>query len=143
MRMLVSVRSVEEALVAARGGADFIDLKEPSAGALGGLPTATIRAIVDALRDGAVALPISATIGDLAMHDLPAILARVAAVGECGVDYVKVGITRHEGAADVLNALAACHHPVVPVFVADDGLDDAACAPGLHTALSGGDGRHR
>ena len=32
MRLLVSVRSVEEALVAARGGADFIDLKEPRAG---------------------------------------------------------------------------------------------------------------
>ena len=50
MKLLVSVRSVEEALLAAEGGADFIDLKEPGAGALGGLPIATIRAIVDALR---------------------------------------------------------------------------------------------
>ena len=39
-RLLVSVRSVDEALVAAAGGADFIDLKEPSQGALGGLPEA-------------------------------------------------------------------------------------------------------
>ena len=39
MRMLVSVRDVPEALLAAHGGADFIDLKEPRAGALGGLPS--------------------------------------------------------------------------------------------------------
>ena len=53
MKLLVSVRSVEEALLAAEGGADFIDLKEPGRGALGGLPVATIREIVAALRDGA------------------------------------------------------------------------------------------
>nr|WP_231497814.1 (5-formylfuran-3-yl)methyl phosphate synthase [Methylibium sp. T29-B] len=35
MRLLVSVRNVEEALAAAAAGVDFIDLKEPSAGALG------------------------------------------------------------------------------------------------------------
>jgi uncharacterized protein (UPF0264 family) len=32
MRLLVSVRSAAEALVAARGGADFIDAKEPGRG---------------------------------------------------------------------------------------------------------------
>ena len=136
MRMLVSVRSVEEALLAADGGADFIDLKEPSAGALGGLPTATIRAIVAALRARGTALPhllpISATIGDLPMDDVLAILARVSEVGDCCVDYVKVGITREPGAAPVLAALARCKHPVVPVFIADQGLDadliDRACA---------------
>ena len=37
MRLLISVRSSAEALLAARGGADFIDLKEPGQGALGGL----------------------------------------------------------------------------------------------------------
>ena len=67
MKLLVSVRSVEEALLVAGAGADFIDLKEPSAGALGGLPLATIRAIVAALHRGAGALPVSATIGDVPM----------------------------------------------------------------------------
>ena len=50
MRMLVSVRDVQEALAAADGGADFIDLKEPREGALGGLPLNTIREVVCALR---------------------------------------------------------------------------------------------
>ena len=50
MRLLVSVRSVEEALLAAQGGADFIDLKEPNDGALGGLPVETIAAVIMALR---------------------------------------------------------------------------------------------
>ena len=61
IRLLVSVRSVEEALLAARGGADFIDLKEPGQGALGGLPVPTIAAIVDALRSRGITTPISAT----------------------------------------------------------------------------------
>jgi uncharacterized protein (UPF0264 family) len=125
MRLLVSVRSVEEALQAAAGGADFIDLKEPSAGALGGLPVATIRAIVGALRAQGCGLPVSATIGDLGMHDAAAVLARVAEVGACGVDYVKVGIPREPGAADVLAALARVPHAIVPVFIADRGLDAA------------------
>ena len=138
MRMLVSVRSVDEALIAARGGADFIDLKEPSDGALGGLPVATIGAIVGALRADGSGLPVSATIGDLPMHALDRIRAQVDAVGACGVDYVKVGIERGPEAFAVLNALAACDWPVVPVFIADNGLDAAliahACAldfPGI------------
>ncbi|WP_239142787.1 (5-formylfuran-3-yl)methyl phosphate synthase [Variovorax sp. WS11] len=128
MRMLVSVRSVPEALLAAGGGADFIDLKEPGEGALGGLPVATIAAIVRALRAHHIARPVSATIGDLPMHALQRIRAQVEAVGACGVDYVKVGIERGPQAFAVLDALAACDRPVVPVFVADRGLDAALVA---------------
>ena len=138
MRMLVSVRDVPEALLAAQGGADFIDLKEPRRGALGGLTVATIAAIVRALRERGSNLPLSATIGDLPMSDLGAILARVDAVAACGVDYVKVGIERVAQAAAVLEALAASGHAIVPVFIGDRGLDFAsvehACAlrfPGL------------
>jgi (5-formylfuran-3-yl)methyl phosphate synthase len=123
MRMLVSVRDVPEALLAAQGGADFIDLKEPREGALGGLAIETIDAIVRALRAHASRRMISATIGDLAMHDLPAILTRVDAVAACGVDYVKVGIERAPGARAVLEALAGTGHAIVPVFIADRGLD--------------------
>ena len=140
-RMLVSVRSVAEALVAAEGGAGFIDLKEPNFGALGGLPVETITAVVAALRERRIALPVSATIGDLPMSELAAIVARVRAVAACGVDYVKVGIERTPQALAVLDALAAMAAsgtsgtsgtPIVPVFIADHGLDDAhvahACA---------------
>lgn len=131
----MSVRSVEEALLAAAGGADFIDLKEPGQGALGGLPVATIRAIVDALRRHGSGLPLSATIGDVAMHEAVRIAACVAAVGACGVDYVKVGIERTPQAREVLDALGASAWPVVPVFIADRGLDPAdveyACTLGF------------
>jgi (5-formylfuran-3-yl)methyl phosphate synthase len=128
MRLLVSVRSVDEALLAAGAGADFIDLKEPGQGALGGLPVASIAAIVGALRTQRVTLPVSATIGDLPMHALNEIRARVDAVGDCGVDYVKVGITRDPAASAVLDALAHSGAAVVPVFIADRGLDEVLVA---------------
>lgn len=128
MRMLVSVRSVAEAALAVQGGADFIDLKEPGAGALGGLPLATVRGIVQWLRLGGVALPVSATIGDHPMSRLAEVMARVQAVGECAVDYVKVGIEPGPCARSVLDALAASGWSVVPVFIADPGLDPALIA---------------
>jgi uncharacterized protein (UPF0264 family) len=134
MRLLVSVRSVDEALLAATGGADFIDLKEPGQGALGGLPLETIRAIVAALRAQRHTLPISATIGDAPMDALATILERVAAVGACGVDIVKVGIERNAQAHKVLDALAACGRTIVPVFIADRGLDRTLVA---HAATLG------
>jgi uncharacterized protein (UPF0264 family) len=120
----VSVRSVDEALAAAQGGADFIDLKEPGQGALGGLPTAVIREIVATLHGRG--MPVSATIGDVTMDDLDELLARVAEVGACGVDYVKVGIEpgRAGSAAwRALDALADCGFAIVPVFLADRGID--------------------
>ena len=135
MKLLVSVRSVEEALVAARWGADFIDLKEPRGGALGGLPIATISRIVEALRRHGGGLPVSATIGDVPMHEVGRIAACVDAVGACGVDFVKVGIERVPQALGVLDRLANSGWPVVPVFIADHGLAaahvDRACALGF------------
>lgn len=136
-RLLVSVRSVDEALLVAEGGADFIDLKEPGQGALGGLPVATIGEIVAALRRAGSPLPVSATIGDVPMHELDTILERVEAVGACGVDYVKVGIERSPAAGAALRALAACGRPLVPVFIADRGLDERAVALALSLRFPG------
>ena len=134
-RMLVSVRNTDEALLAAAGGADFIDLKEPRAGALGGLPITTITEIVNALRRAGSALPTSATIGDLPVQPLAPILAQVRAVAECGVTYVKVGVERDPAASELLRRLAGCGTPVVPVFIADRGLEMAqvheACTLGF------------
>jgi uncharacterized protein (UPF0264 family) len=94
MRLLVSVRSETEALLAAQGGVDFIDLKEPRE-ARCGPPVASVRAIVRTLRGRASPCP-SATIGDLPCTTRP-IVASVDAVAACGVDYVKVGIERGPG----------------------------------------------
>lgn len=129
MRLLVSVRSVDEALAAAAAGADFIDLKEPSAGALGALPLATARAVVAALRQGPGGPLISATVGDFAPGAIAPVLERVAQTAACGVDYVKVGIA--PGACDLLIALARCDTAIVPVLIADAGIDAATLARAL------------
>ena len=137
MRMLVSVRDVAEALAAAQAGADFIDLKDPAAGALGGLGAERIAPIVAALRVRHPALPISATIGDVAPTQIDEVLRRVAAVAACGVDYVKVGVA--PGGEPLLAALAGCRAQVVPVILADAGVDmalvEAALALGAFPAL--------
>ncbi|MFT3956170.1 MAG: (5-formylfuran-3-yl)methyl phosphate synthase [Piscinibacter sp.] len=112
-------------------------MKEPGQGALGGLPLATIGEIVVALRASASSLPISATIGDVPMHELGTILERVEAVGACGVDYVKVGVEHSPAAGAVLRALAACGRPLVPVFIADRGLDERAVALALSLRFPG------
>jgi uncharacterized protein (UPF0264 family) len=123
MKLLVSVRDVDEALAAASAGADLVDLKEPRKGALGGLPPEHIGLIVASLREAGWAGPISATIGDWSMDDPHGIVDRVTAVGERGVTYVKVGVEPAATTPVVLDVLASCGHAVVPVFIADRGLD--------------------
>lgn len=86
-RMLASVASLAEARLVAELGVDFVDLKQPAAGALGALPIDEVVGIVAAL---AGQRPISATVGDLPM--VPAVVAEaVQAMAGTGVDYVKVG----------------------------------------------------
>jgi len=131
--LLVSVRSVAEARLAAAGGADFIDLKEPRAGALGGLPLGTISDIVRALRATPGRWSISATIGDQAMDDLPEMLRRARAVAACGVDHVKVGILAGPGAVAAIDALAATGRSLIPVFIADAGLDQDLIRRAAHS----------
>lgn len=123
MKLLVSVRDVDEALQAAEAGADFIDLKEPRAGALGALPPATIRAVVAALRQRHPGRLISATVGDFAPDVVDDVLERVDLTAACGVDYVKVGLA--PGAQALLAQLARRREAIVPVFIADAGLDAA------------------
>ena len=129
MRLLVSVRDLAEASAAAAAGIDLIDLKEPVQGALGALPIEQLREIVGALRRNHPDASISATVGDHASGELAAILHRVRQTAATGVDWVKVGIDRASGtageAAHLLQALGACGAAVVPVFLADRGLDRA------------------
>ena len=127
VRLLVSVRDVGEALCAAQAGADLIDLKEPADGALGALPVERIAAIVTALRAQHPTVRISATVGDLGPGERAEILARVQRVAACGVDDVKVGLwpASHAQTAALLDALASCRASIVPVLVADAGIDAA------------------
>jgi len=125
MRLLVSAKNVAEALAAAAAGADFIDLKNPAAGALGGLAPERIATITAALRKAHPDHAISATIGDADAMLIDEVLARVAAVVACGVDYVKVGVEPDAQARSLLDALARCGAPVVPVLIADQGVEMA------------------
>lgn len=124
-QLLVSVATPAEAMQVAAMGVDFIDLKDPTRGALGGLPEVVLDAIVACLDAPRRSSRLSATIGDLPASDVDAIVARVSRVAACGVDLVKVGVRRSDRAEELLDALSACGYPVVPVFVADDGLDTA------------------
>jgi uncharacterized protein (UPF0264 family) len=122
--LLASVRDLEEARQAAAAGADLIDLKEPSAGALGGLPVRDIKHIVAALRREWPQRPVSATIGDFDAADHAGRCAQVAAVAACGVDYVKAGIEPGPQASTALRALEGLRlSSIVIVFLADAGVD--------------------
>lgn len=123
LKLLVSVRTPEEALAVAQAGVDFIDLKEPRSGALGALPLGSARAIVEALRGTGAATTTSATIGDIPVSRLADIVAGATRTGSIGVDIVKVGIDRQPGAGAVVQALARMPLRIVPVFIADRGFD--------------------
>lgn len=121
--LLASVRNVDEAREAAAAGADVIDLKEPANGSLGALDPATIRSVVQAVRQEWPAMRLSAAIGDFAPGDVAGMLRMADTVGECGVDYVKVGIAPGPHARETLARVGSTRWRVVPVFLADDGLD--------------------
>ncbi|MFM9842171.1 MAG: (5-formylfuran-3-yl)methyl phosphate synthase [Dongiaceae bacterium] len=85
---LASVTSMAEAEIALAGGADILDLKDPSRGALGALPTEIITACVAGIAQRRI---VSATAGDLAMEpDL--VRNAVRRLSACGVDIVKIGL---------------------------------------------------
>jgi uncharacterized protein (UPF0264 family) len=128
VRLLVSVRDLGEALAAAGAGAQFIDLKEPSDGALGALAPERIAQLVPVLRERYPGVHISATVGDLPASWADEILRRVHQVAALGVDYVKVGLWPGVEAAPLLDALAAAPARIVPVLVVDGGVDLALVA---------------
>ena len=91
VRMLASVRSAEEALFAIQAGADLIDAKEPSEGALGAVAPETLREIVAAVGGRR---PVSCTVGDLPL-ELDPLRNAVRLNADCGADFVKIGIFEH------------------------------------------------
>ncbi len=120
--MLASVTTAAEADFALAAGVDLIDLKDPQSGALGALPLATVRAIVQGFGDRAT---LSATAGDLA--PVPATVApAVQALAATGVHYVKVGLfpgPRQRDCLAALAPLAAAGTRLVVVLLADRAPD--------------------
>jgi (5-formylfuran-3-yl)methyl phosphate synthase len=101
MRLLVSVRNEEEAQAALAGGAEIIDAKEPSMGALGAVDSAVLRKIVAAVNG---MRPVSAALGDSGDAESLSIAARAAA--EAGATFVKVGFADVRDPSDVRARLA-------------------------------------
>lgn len=92
--LLISVRSVEEAVLALEGGADLIDVKEPSAGSLGAAPRSVISEIVDRM---AGRVPVSAAMGELTEWEGGEIDPRLSFVkwGLRGADHRKLLAVRN------------------------------------------------
>ena len=120
--MLASVRTLDEALFALEAGADFIDLKEPSQGALGALDHAAVRVCVQAIGGRR---PLSATIGDLPSMDPQEMTGAVERMAVTGVDYIKIGFFAHPKAFDCARALETLARKtrLVAVMFADEPYD--------------------
>jgi len=86
MHLLVSVRSAAEASAALAGGADVIDAKDPTAGALGAVSTDVLREIHAA---SAGRRPVTAALGDAA--DESTIERAAWTYASSGARFVKVG----------------------------------------------------
>lgn len=86
--MLASVADALESEMAIAAGVDVIDLKDPTNGALGALPSQQIAAIVSQV---AGRRPVSATLGDLPA-DAAVLHRAMRRCADNGVDYVKVGV---------------------------------------------------
>jgi len=120
--LLASVTGPDEAAVALAHGADIIDLKDASRGALGALDRDVLRATVAAVNGRR---PVSAVTGDLPMEP-DVIAAAVARTAETKVDYVKVGLFPGPRRQDCIRALAplAQTTKIVGVMFADRSADN-------------------
>lgn len=100
--LLASVTGLEEARMALSGGADLIDLKAPTQGALGALPIARVRQVVEVV---AGEVPVSTTVGDgsLASSQVQAAVRKRAGVG---VDFIKIALPSGSECEFCLQALA-------------------------------------
>lgn len=116
VQLLVSVSDEEDAAAAEAGGADVIDAKDPTRGALGPV---TADAFVRICRT--VNAPISAALGDAANEDDLEQDAR--AFHGAGATFVKVGFAGTTSAARMRSLLSAAHrgapNAVVAVAYAD------------------------
>lgn len=124
-RLLVSVRDAAEAAVALAGGAEVIDLKEPSAGALGAV---ALPVIAEALAAVGGRRLTSATIGDHPPGRIAPVLAAARRIAATRVDFVKIGLEpgpQRDDLIEVLGEALGAPHRLLGVMFADRGYDRA------------------
>lgn len=143
MRLLVSVRNAEEARAALAGGAEIVDAKDPSRGALGAVELGVLHEIVSAVNG---MRPVSAALGDAG--DAEMLAARARAAGEAGATFVKVGFAdvrdleavRARLSRVMAGALQAAVPCAVVAVAYADWLDVGAAAPSTVVAAAAAEG---
>jgi len=122
--LLVSVRNGKEARAALAGGADLIDVKEPSRGSLGAADEAAWQDVLPAV---AGKVPTSVALGELCGE-----AASANVEGLAGFDYAKVGLAgcgqRNDWPCEWASLLSRVPRRVTPVAVVYADWH-AACAP--------------
>lgn len=118
-RLLVSVRSLDEALDAFEAGADIIDLKEPAAGSLGRVPQAVAEEVAARLGSS---VPLSMALGELRNVTNSIAAARGDELPEAIV-FAKLGLAGYASDpqwprhwADAVGRLPASCAPVAVVY---------------------------
>jgi len=89
--LLVSVRSAEEVKAALEGGADLIDVKEPSRGAMGIAENEVVAAVLKAVKNK---VPVSAALGEFSDN----LLTEAHWHLELKLDFVKWGLANYTDA---------------------------------------------
>lgn len=89
-RLLVSVRNVEEAAAAIRGGCNILDVKEPNHGSLGMAPPTVLHQITEFVHSHAPHILITAALGEVYEYQLADALGELP-VKVPAIDLVKLG----------------------------------------------------
>lgn len=123
-KWLASIKSLDEARQLTAVWPDIIDMKDPANGALGALPVAEIKTIVDYVGKRTLT---SATIGDIDC-DAEEIIKCLQKTEPTGVDYLKVGLFNQPQLSSCLQELSeslkTISTPVIAVLFADDLPDE-------------------
>lgn len=122
-RLLASVANLGEVDEALACGADLVDCKDPTRGALGAWAPELVAAAVERTAGRA---PVSATVGDLPLQR-DAVFAAACGMARSGVDFVKIGLFPGDDPGAVFSGLAdaAGRAGLVAVLFADRNPDFA------------------
>lgn len=116
MKLLVSVADAADARAAVAGGADVIDAKDPTHGALSPVRPAVLEAIVAAVGS---ARPVSAALGETSADH-----ALAGRAGALGVAFVKIGfLPNGTPESQVVTVVREAGCQVILAAYADRGLD--------------------
>ncbi len=119
--MLASIQNIHELQQIKHLPIDIIDCKQPANGALGALPPAVVKQIVECRHANQL---ISATVGDLPMH-ADTLCDAVIDTAKTGVDYVKIGFIPDPELIDCIQKLSRLTTKIelIAVLFADHTLD--------------------